>query len=166
MKIAKDRKIELIASQDKTRFILQEPYLKGDYLVATSGRHLVRLKIEREEGDTDGYVTAAAIKAARKTGYKNDAASIACNGAYKLVDGTTLPRNAALTESQFPNFEQVIPKEPGPVKVSLNAKMLWEMAQAMGSDTLTLAIKDELSPLVVTCKNEDALGVLMPVRMA
>lgn len=57
MLIRKDALIELAASTDETRYVLCAPYLDGNKIVATDGRIMASVAVEREEGDLDGAVT-------------------------------------------------------------------------------------------------------------
>ena len=176
MKTHKECKIELVASSDASRYAISEPYLDGDTLVSTNGIALVALKVERGEGDKDGYVTADVLKAARRLTTKSlPEVSIVANGNYTLADGSVLPRKH---EGNFPNWRQVMPRTEGESKprhvIGLNAKLLWEMAQAMGAEELRLEILDGTSAVIVkpayakkTCAApEGTIGALMPVKLA
>ena len=176
MKTHKDCKIELIASSGASRYAINEPYLDGDTLVSTNGIALVALKIERGEGDKDGYVTADVLKAARRLTTKAmPEVSIIANGSYTLSDGSVLPRKH---EGNYPNWRQIMPRTEGESKprqvIALNAKVLWEMAQAMGAEELRLEILDGVSAIIVkpacakkTCAApEGTIGVLMPVKIS
>lgn len=179
MKIDNALKPELVCSKDATRPILQQAYLKGDRLVATNGRSLAVIPVEREDGDTDGFISPAALKAARKLAKRRDAVSIKANGCLALADGTQLPRTEP---GQFPNYEQVIPKTPEEshkITLALDAKMLLDLAQALGSDKVKLCITggDTVQPILVSPleqnrfgaalgkAKEGAFGVLMPIRL-
>lgn len=168
MKIRKDCKIELIASNNRTRLCLAQPYLEGDSLVATNGRCLVMLPVVREDGDEDGRISAQALAAARKLVKHSGEISIHANGAQVLADGTSLPRATLESHGKFPNWKQVVPKLTEishPHRITLNAKYLYEIAQAMGAEAITLSIQDENSAAVITSSaNPGAIGVLMPVR--
>jgi hypothetical protein len=165
MKIHKSQKIELIAA-DTIRPAIAHPFLEGDKLIATDGRRLVVLPVEREEGDSDGRVTEAALKAARKLTRKNESAQIKANGSFVFTAGSTLPRPNEDECGRFPNWRQLIPAEgQHPHFVTVNAKFLWEIAQALGADSIKIAIKDELSPVLVTsAQAPGAIAVLAPVR--
>ena len=51
----------------------------------------------------------------------------------------------------------------------LNAKFLYEIAQALGGDRVVIEILDATSPIVVKGSHEnyieESIGVLMPVRI-
>ena len=65
MKLNKELLIERACSNDKTREALANPYLDGQHLVATNGRMLIAVEVEREEHDCDGWVAVEALKASR-----------------------------------------------------------------------------------------------------
>lgn len=167
MKLSKTCKIEAIASTEQARISITEPYLKGDRLIATNGKALVVLPVEREEGDVDGYVTADALAAARKVGHKTELAQIKCNGLYALANGATMPRDTMLEGCNFPNIEQVIPTNTeGRKIIALNAKLLADIAKALDADNLRLEIAGENEAVIVRGSRADskAFAVLMPVR--
>ncbi len=165
MKLPKTQKIELIAA-DSIRPAIAHPFLEGDKLIATDGRRLVVLPVEREEGDADGRVTEAALKAARRIARKNEPAQIKAGGCFAFADGSTLPRPSEEDFGRFPNYKQVMPAEgQHPHFVTVNAKFIWEISQALGADSIKIAIKDEVSPVLVTSQQAPgAIAVLMPIR--
>lgn len=178
MKFPNKCKIEAIASTERGREAIAEAYLTGDKLVATNGLAIVVLPVERDPQDSDGWISHKALAGARKQAKRNKAEVIA-NGCLKLADGTQLPR-PDMQDMKFPNWEQVIPKntaETHKTVIRINAAILADMAAAMGTDCVTLHIKDELSPLMVYPATPapgnfvrpdetamDAKGVLMPIR--
>jgi DNA polymerase III sliding clamp (beta) subunit (PCNA family) len=172
MKLKKECKIELIASKDATRHILCNPYLEGSKLIATDGRRLVMIPVEREEGDSDGPVDCCALKLSRKTVSGEKLSKISANGCLKVQtkDGEiTMPRKN-LDGYSFPQWQKVLPDpKRGGVKIALNAQYLYEMAQAFGGDSVTIEVLDATSPILVkgTGENyiEGSIGVLMPVRI-
>ncbi len=180
MKLPRNQKIELCASDDSRRIAIASPYLKGNRLVATNGRHLVVLPVERSPDDKDGYIPAAVLAAARKAGKRGDEISIGLNGAYALADGSTMPRNAELDACAYPNFEQVIPKggaENGyKLRFSINVKSLLAVAKALDTESVVIEFKDEVNAFIVrqgalgfdgkrASGNREAFGVIMPTRI-
>lgn len=167
MKFQNNCKIELLAT-DQTRIAISEPYLSGDKLIATNGRSLVALPVEREESDTDGYISGKALAMARKLA-KRDAAQIKAKGCLTQKDGTTMPRDD-MGGCTYPNWQQCVPKNPAETHThvfSFNAKALWEVAQAMGTEVVIVRFQDAHSPIVINGSKspEGALGVLMPARL-
>jgi len=136
MKIAKKYRPELVASKDKTREVLQEPYLLGGWLAATNGRSLVAVRVERDAHDVDGFVPVEALKAARKVRTRETFpdAEIRLNGAAEVAEGPTFPRSDAGT---FPNWGCLVPgkkRRPREVTIKLDAHLLYDLARALGSD--------------------------------
>ena len=172
MKIKKECKIELIASRDETRHVLCNPYLEGSKLIATDGQRLVMIPVEREEGDSDGPIDCSAFKLSRKTLSGEKFSKISANGCLKVQtkDGEiTMPRKN-LDGYSFPQWQKVLPNpDRGGIKIGLNAKFLYEIAQALGGDRVVIEILDANSPIVVKGSNENyiegSIGVLMPVRI-
>ena len=172
MKIKKECKIELIASRDETRHVLCNPYLQGSKLIATDGQRLVAIPVELEEGDSDGPIDCSAFKLSRKTSSREEFSKISANGSLKVhtKDGEiTMPRKN-LDGYSFPQWQKVLPNpDRGGIKIGLNAKFLYEIAQALGGDRVVIEILDANSPIIVKGSHENyiegAIGVLMPVRI-
>ena len=172
MKIKKECKIELIASRDETRHVLCNPYLQGSNLIATDGQRLVAIPVELEEGDSDGPIDCSAFKLSRKTSSGEKLSKISANGCLKVhtKDGEiTMPRKN-LEGYSFPQWQKVLPNpDRGGIKIGLNAKFLYEIAQALGGDRVVIEILDATSPIIVKGSHENyiegSIGVLMPVRI-
>jgi hypothetical protein len=171
MKLNKNCKIELVASKESTRLALINPYLQGSNLIATDGRKLVAIPVELEDGDSDGPVDCSAFKLARKTVSGEKFSKISANGCLKVQtkDGE-ITMQRSFKETTFPAWEKVLPDpDRGGIKIGLNAKFLYEMAQALGGDCVVIEILDATSPIVVKGSNENyiegSIGVLMPVRI-
>ncbi len=173
MKLPKDCKVELAASKTVGREALMEPYLdikngKGT-IVATTGRIAVSIPVELDEKDTAGYVSGDVLRAARK-GSKNAPLSVIVNGVASLDNGITMPREGESKDRQFPNWRAVFPEgAEHTITLSLNAAYLWALAQAMGTDLITLRMKDNLSSVLVEPAGDkpacrEARGVFMPER--
>ena len=179
MKIHKDCKIELAASKDETRFAITEPYLdmvNEPVMVATNGMMMAIIPVEVNEHDKQGYVTGESLKAMRKVKFNPE---VTCNGQLSVKDGPSFPRP---DNGQYPNWRQVVPAKDREVKfsVGLNARALWELAQAMGCDAVSLEFSDSGDAIVVKPSNGgmyggkfckpaaclEACGVLMPLRLS
>jgi hypothetical protein len=159
-----------------SRPAISEPYLQGDRLVATDGRAIVAVPVEREEGDADGYIPATALAIARKWGRKLGATSLKAE-ADKLTtpEGATFPRPALGT---FPQWEQVLPaKDRREIRISFDAALLLALAEAIGTTggngqkivTLGLAVdadgKLEDRAAIRLETREGVTAVFMPCRI-
>ena len=172
MKINKNCKIELVASSDETRHVLCNPYLQGSNLIATDGQRLVAIPVEREDGDSDGPIDCCALKLSRKTLPGEKLSKISANGCLKVQtkDGEiTMPRKN-LNGYSFPQWQKVLPgTDRKGIKIAFNAEYLYQMAEALGTKTVTIEILDANSPIVVKGSNENyiegSIGVLMPVKI-
>ena len=192
MKLHKKCKIESAASKDKSRACLMEPYIEireGGFarIAATDGKILAVLPVECEDGEVSGYVSAEALKAARKG--KLPEAEIHCNGALQVQGGATFPRMDSET-FKFPKIDAVIvpPNEEihgcQRVRLVINTALLSRLAEALGSDAVVLELQAEEStrgplglvvnrPIRVEPTSEGhgdhlpcagAFGVIMPMR--
>lgn len=181
MKTQKACRIELAASQDKTRSAICEPFLdvtnaKGT-LVATDGRMLAMLPVEIETADDAGYVSAAVLKEARKQAARDGTTYAELSASAKLPNGATMPRTETQAGEKYPNWRQVVPaKHDAPVvEIALDAWRLWQLAQAMGTQCVRISVLAADRPFLVypvsggkysdadRPANMDASGVLMPV---
>ena len=55
----------------------------------------------------------------------------------------------------------------GSVKISINAELLYRLAEALGSDALILELlpSQPLAPVRVTIAGSENVGVIMPIRV-
>lgn len=189
MRIHKELRPELVASNDPSRFTLTAPWLDkaAGKVIATDGAVMVVLPvIDVAEQDEEGaYLTADALKAGRKAaGRIMDYAELVATrkGVTLPLNGTVLPTDSALTEANPPNWKRVIPEDPGGFTVTLDAELLVRLQRAMGATSVTLCFaagkNPELCPMLVkpsmggrnskvrvkygSLPAPDAFGVLMP----
>jgi hypothetical protein len=149
MKVHKNAKIEAACSTDATRPALSEPYLDltngKPVLVATNGRILASIPVEVSEHDVTGYVCAEALKIARKAAKSSQPAEVGCVAGLALADGRPLPRNGQAAAQNYPaNWRQVVPADfKAPIAViRLDARELWQLAQAMGTESVAITVED------------------------
>lgn len=180
MKIHKDCKVELTASKDAHRPAIGEPYLDvkdgAGFLVSTNGKAMAIVPVEVTDKDASGFLSGECLKAGRKLTRQD--VVLEANGVATLTNGATMPREGVGRNEKFPNWRQVVPAPDGyNFTVALDAKLLWELAQAMGTQgvLLNLQTADANKPILVgphkcgifgdavgfAC--EGAKGVLMPV---
>ena len=173
MKLPKNCLVEKVASQDSTRPAIGAPYLDIDetraaHIIATNGAALVKVPVEIDGEDCAGYVPAVALKEGRKLAKRSEAINLSCNGSAKLLNGATYPRG----EGQFPNWRQVWPKEEGKTVLALDARLLYELAQALGTEGVVLTFNPG-EPITVRATatkgvqpaSVEARGVIMPIRI-
>ena len=167
---------ERCVSGDATRLHLCNLHLDVDAkrLCATDGHCLVVVPVEVQSGDTSGFVTPAALKAARKAFGKRTDTTLQCNGALAIPAGATFPRPS--DSAQFPPWRQIVPQgkpgDAGTMTFGFNARLLLEVAKGIGAAenhvqvTIPLPDRDDdfLEPILVTGTDPDTFGVLMPVR--
>ena len=150
---------------------LQNVYFDADKqkLIATDGKHMAVIPCEKEDGDTSGFISPEAIKEYRKQS-KKSLVSLIANGQQK-IGPFSLERPTTETHGQYPNWEAVIPKEdaekPVTFEVGLNASLLLQIAQALGSadNVIHLKFRGPLDVIVVEESNNKGVGYLMPVRV-
>lgn len=174
MKIHKHFKIEAVTSRDTKRATLSVPYFRGGNLWATDGRAMVKLPVESDETDTEGWVSVDALKAARKLSGRRDTVSIHLNGTATLCNGVTFPRpNYETMGGNWPNCERVFDDAMGKetkFSIAFDVKLLASIADAMGTDKVRLEMTDENTVIrvypVIYAPNMNARGVLIPVKIS
>lgn len=199
MRISLRTKLEKLVSKDPSRPVLTHLYLRivgegGDrrgFLEGTDSYKLGRVPVELEEGDTEGFIPAEVIGAARKA----KADSIRANGSLELETfGKVIASFPRTFEGTFPNTDQLLDVTPARINgarwtIGLNPKLLLELAEGMGAETVTLEFANTktysrgsdpaetpdpspLRPIMVRplgmvrgCEdNHEAVGLLMPIR--
>lgn len=167
MKLRTKYKPELVCSKDGLRPKLNSPSLETvngkKRIVATDGRRLAVIPVEAFSEES-GTVPIKALEFARKNKKtpKQDSISINLNGKIEFENGWTMP---APEQLGFPDVEHVIPKEDAKISLTLNAKILYDLARALGNEVITLNIIDALCAIRVTVPQDEAFGVIMPVRV-
>jgi len=165
MKIGNKYKLDKIASNDHVRPAMNHIFIDGNTAVATNGSALAIVPVVIEEGDIGGMLSKDSFIAARKLAKNNDL-QIKLNEAEKLIDGTQRPR----LELSYPDYKAIIPNysDEETRKIQFNAKYLFELSQALGSDLITLEIplssKKAMLVYNLSLTNEkQVFGLIMPV---
>lgn len=183
MLISKTAKLDKVLGKDPLQSILHQPYLHIDdldeqgedgsqrgYILASSGQEGVVIPVELELGDVAGPVPIECLKDVRKLG-----GSIACTDQWCVVaaSGVGYPRGIHMGSGvAYPPLQAVI--DAGLVgegiEISLDAKVLMNMAEAFGSNVLKLSVSSVDDPIVVTPHPslphvDGSVGFLLPFRM-
>lgn len=172
-------KPEAVVSKDQTRPVLTHLYLRIEEteegrkgtLEATDSYKLVRIPVEVEDDDTEGFIPVEVYKQARKVSSKTlGAVEVKANGSLDLQDGSSFPRTM---EGQFPRTGELMNLAPSEFEIGLNARFLYDLAQAFGEDTVRIRFTgrdggqpDALRPMTVRPLGGDADAILMPIRLA
>ncbi len=146
MKLDKKYKIEKVVGDDWTRDKIRCPFIskvdEKDVLIATNGKVMAVVPVELDNGET-GKVSVDEIVAQRKG----------------IVAVFPRPEGELLE-----NPTRVIPpKDEKVLSVCLDIKMLKDLADALGTNTLRLQITGPLD--AVRVENGMSYGAIMPVRM-
>jgi hypothetical protein len=157
-------------------------------LAATNGHIMILIPCEIDDGDTDGFVSVAAIEWARARlrdkGVGNDI-QIAC-GDRLACDGASFDRPTVEHCTAFPPVDQAMPDQrpgdAGSVTFAVDANYIKRLANALGDGrddedrvamvklTMKLPAHGEPmhTPLLVTSNDDepgDAIGALMPCKV-
>ncbi len=173
MHISKDSKLEKVLAKEGVEPILLHPFLRIEEpgrgtLLASDKFSAVIIPVETGPQDTSGPVHIEAVKISRKHG-----GVIRCEPGYCIIPGgVAYPRDDD-KHTDFPPVDQLKAADEDIVhEVSLNAKQLLALAQAMGTETVTLRLRAdttsmpvEVSPHLSQPHVEGSWGFLMPYRI-
>jgi DNA polymerase III sliding clamp (beta) subunit (PCNA family) len=184
MQFPKNCKIENSLSTDPTRPHLVNAWYDVDTrtLTACDGWRLARIGVTVDAGDHTGWITADAIKAARKTATKGSThATILANGALAVPGGPTFTRPVDGTP---PPYDQVIPNpfsEAKPARSAfwgVNADYLSDAKAALGckNGVSIYQYGGALDPVIITPMSweseadfkvykQTGICVVMPMRL-
>jgi hypothetical protein len=167
MKINKTALVEAPCSTDATRHGLGQPYLsiEDKAVISTDGRCMAVVPVEVEEGDVSGWLSAEALKAARKLGFKTASASVHCNGALALDNGASFPRpfvpKEGETPSNYPNWKAVtVPAGKNRHLLTFDVNLLVKLSKALGTPCLKLEIDFEPDSKVECEENADTVKMM------
>lgn len=181
MKLPDKLKPQFCCSKDATRYILQFACVRNGMVYASNGRSAVMALTEEDEFKEDevseALIPVEALKVATK---KRTQGAIFCQGLVTLLkdhwvkvkDNLEMIRTIRAGDEveKFPNFSKICPQDlTGYMPISFNAKMLWEVAQALGTEQITLwhlhnNVHTDNVMLVQSTTHKDRLGMLMPLR--
>jgi hypothetical protein len=172
-----DKKYKLESVVEKgtgSRPSMEQIYLQNGMAVATNGHALVFVPCNEYEDSEEGYLNPLTLKDARKQSKLFGGCRI------DLTEKTESPVSSdrvtrdRLNKSSiaFPNVFGVLPLDETVKSVCFNAKILYELSQAMGNDVVTLEVPESVHrAITVRCPDEtsdrydNSFGLLMPVRM-
>lgn len=128
-----------VAASKVGRYAMHHLRLQGTSLVATDGRCLVVLPVERDEHDADGFVTQEALAAACKAkGPRGTGPVLIANGDLRAPFGNYVEKRP--TEGEYPRWEAVVPTfkagDPGTATVTFDPELLAKVAACMTSADL------------------------------
>jgi len=169
LKLLKEHKIEkALQKETGTRFQTEYALLEDGNLVATNGRILAVVPVEVDDADTNGLVSKEALVQARKGISKGGLCTIGCNSGLHLErQGMTLERPFQESADTFPSWKSVVPSGDATVrKVTISAKLLHDLANALASDAVTLHLQEEDFRAILVTGENDATGVIMPLSPA
>lgn len=165
--------------KDQTRYVLTYVRIQDGLAIATDGRSAIFAQVEVQEDDTitEGVVPTAALKQAMKNKLQK--------GEFKFVPKANDPDGEHGVDVQVPvNVEacttyygpekldypvavKVIPDHEKPLSVSLNVKLLKQLADGLGQDMVTVTVDVENPDrcyIVTSAKQHHAFALLMPCR--
>lgn len=169
MKIDKSTKIYKSCDKSGTRPVLSGCFLTKDInnrsiLVAADGYKLAVVHVSESESDThESIIPLEAVKLATK----DNKTFIAVNGNVQVMAmGKDTITTFDKIEGTFPNYSQLVPDtKTSEYRIALDAKLLLELAESLGTEKVILTFHGGHSPIGVKPmggNNEDDYGLLMP----
>lgn len=166
MILPKNCKVEKACSTNPQRYVLAQPYFNKEKsrLEMTTGSILAVLPVTADPEDCAGPVPLEAIKASRKGDQR---IHLRANEAQTALGTFPKPQ-----DMQFPSIDKVIPTYEPKFSVGINAELLFNLAQALGTATVKLEFLGEVTEIRVLPLGEEArgvvkgsFGVIMPIRL-
>lgn len=156
------------AGKKEVRLMLQHLLLsvEAKTLTATNGHIIAIVPVEPEEGDTSGYITVEALKAARKSKQ-----GPRVNGSLEIVEGASFPRPTEEQDGKFPDASKVMPAKPDrEPDLCIDAKLLLQLAEALNdpaariSTGLEMWFPDNYGSAIYCEGTAEGHGAIMPMR--
>jgi hypothetical protein len=171
MKIKKSFKLESACSKDATRPGIKQPFIQDGRAIATDGRIMASVKVETEEGEQieEKKIPIEALKAGRKATLKlfTESQLSFTETHCSTLSGASFPIQHV--DVRAPRVAEIVSgllqKEEATLAVTIDATLLAKLAEALGSEKVTLCFKDAKSMISVhpSGTGDDAFGLLMPV---
>lgn len=135
MKFPDESKLEKILPKNADVPILLHPFLdvEREAVYASNNTVVAKIPVVVAEDEQSGQVNIEAIKMARKSGK-----DILCNESVVVPEGATYHRGPA---DKFPPVDDLlVDADDTMLFVSISAKQLYELAQALGSEDVVLML--------------------------
>ena len=178
MKLAPNFKPHLAASKDAARHILQNVCVRDGMSIASDGRIMVAgindVLDSFEPKRESALIPLPACIAATKKRPKHlsvlqNVIEIDDLTATVMIDldTTSVFKRKTEKKDKFPNIQKVLPNHTNPVSITFSAKILKQLSDAMGEESICLTFDcDNLGQcmIVTPVKIHDRFGLLMPTR--
>ena len=179
MKIPSKLKPHLAASKDSTRYVLQNVKVDEHFISATDGRMLLMALPEKDALEKDEVTEAfldpetckvACKKKSKANSYIQGVVTLFKEGwSQAYVEWGTYYKTRVDETMKFPNVSNIVPDDKRIVSLNINAKLLYQLSQALGEDAVTLWIDTisedvKAATIVLPANLKDRFGLLMPTR--
>ena len=168
MRFDRTCKIEDAVDVNNHRSFLRHLYFDAEAktLTTSDGHLVVVIPVELDDGDTSGFVSVEAIKAARKV--KGSDPTILLKNDVQVVGQIRFPRPDPKIEGEFPSFKHFMKLgDESTATITFNAALLLKIQRAFGTNgvTLTFNAEDSTSQIrVSSITGKSLVAVLMPMR--
>jgi hypothetical protein len=169
-------------SKDSTRYPLTQVAITNGFAVSTDGRRLFVCEVDSENSETitEGMLQPEAVKHALKNKFNtghfqfiervDTEMSKMVDATVSTIGSTTTIYHGKVALKDFPKWLNVVPDHfVQPKKISINAKLLAELAAGLGDNVVTLEFetepgKDEVVIVTANDPTVKAFALLMPCR--
>jgi hypothetical protein len=171
------RKLRAVCADNEsiiaTKYNLGEPYLDVEekVLVASNGYALVAFPVEPENNDISGIVPWAAFDAAAEIAFEEDETSLQnvrldCGERVIVYNRTKEVCSYPRPKGKYPNWKVVVPVRTGPATITLDARLLLGIQDALGCEGLSLWITNSKGQVLIGGTDEcnEGVAVVMPMR--
>ena len=171
----KQCKLHLVAAKDEGRYRMNCILYRDGKLFATDGRRAAVINVEDSTGEAEGALIPAHLVKLATGKAPEDLARVWTDGtaARALTKEGTV--TSELAKGDFPSIETILPEVPEARKatVGLNAKYLFELAQAIGCEDTQVVLELDLElldpyssyPEPIRVQSPHGVGIIMPVTV-
>ena len=167
IRLDKKFKLEKCVTKDDGRPSMKHICFERDFAVSTDGYNMAIIKVDRDPEDRmpeNDLLLTEVFTQARKINGKFGEIILDLNDRdyVKLANGITYPRRI---DEKYPGWYNVIPDQKSQFSIGINAKKLYELSQALGTEELAIEVISPFKPMRVypTDINSQAFGLCMPV---
>lgn len=156
MRFNKDLRLEKCLSNECHRPALQSILFEDGHLISTNGQIMAIVPAEDCENDTNGLISSEAIDCIRK----QKISYFELNGSIKIpLLGADFPR----PQNKYPDYKEVFPTQDAKISITLDAKLLLDLANALGSKgKIKLDIIGEEK--AIRAYTPEGFGLIMPCK--
>ncbi len=169
IRLDKKYKLEKCVTKDDGRPSMKHICFERDFAVSTDGHNMAIVRVDRDPEDrmpeNDLLLTQVFIEARKINGkFGEIVLDIDDKDYVKLLNGVTYPRRI---DEKYPAWYNVVEDQDPEFKIGINAKRLYELSQALGTDEIVVEFVSPRKAMRVYPMDSEskAFGLCFPVSM-